>query len=177
MALLLPGGFHPSLARRGGRRWQNAPIDALLSPREPRRAQRQAERRSACRRGGTRRSGCCRSLLLVLVVGGTYGDIACFFSKMAVVTVGGAYAVLAYVAQDAVETYRWLTSAEMLTGLGLAETTPGPLILVLQFVGFLAGFHAATGPNGMAGALLGSLSSPSGPPSRPASPSSSSARP
>jgi chromate transporter len=70
-----------------------------------------------------------------------WGDIAVFFSKMAVVTFGGAYAVLAYVAQEAVENYRWLTAPEMLAGLGLAETTPGPLILVLQFVGFLAGYR------------------------------------
>jgi chromate transporter len=73
---------------------------------------------------------------------GVYGDIAWFFSKMAMVTFGGAYAVLAYVAQEAVEHYRWLTAPEMLAGLGLAETTPGPLILVLQFVGFLAGYRA-----------------------------------
>ena len=80
--------------------------------------------------------------VLLGTVGGTYADIAWFFSKMAVVTVGGAYAVLAYVAQDAVQSYQWLSAQEMLAGLGLAETTPGPLILVLQFVGFLAGFRA-----------------------------------
>jgi chromate transporter len=60
-----------------------------------------------------------------------------FFSKAAVVTFGGAYAVLPYVAQQAVDTYQWLAPGEMLDGLGLAETTPGPLILVLQFVGFV----------------------------------------
>jgi chromate transporter len=70
-----------------------------------------------------------------------WGDIAFFFSKMAVVTFGGAYAVLAYVAQEAVEKYQWLTAADMLAGLGLAETTPGPLILVLQFVAFLAAWN------------------------------------
>ncbi|MCM0754027.1 chromate efflux transporter [Desulfovibrio aminophilus] len=68
----------------------------------------------------------------------TYTRIGVFFSKMAVVTFGGAYAVLAYVAQQAVENYHWLTSAEMLHGLALAETTPGPLILVLQYVAFVA---------------------------------------
>jgi chromate transporter len=83
-----------------------------------------------------------------------WGDIAWFFSKMAVVTFGGAYAVLAYVAQEAVEHYRWLTAPEMLAGLGLAETTPGPLILVLQFVGFLAGYREAGVAGGFAGALL-----------------------
>lgn len=71
--------------------------------------------------------------------GGVLGDVAVFFSKLAVVTFGGAYAVLAYAAQGAVGTYGWLTPGQMLDGLGLAETTPGPLILVLQFVGFLAG--------------------------------------
>jgi chromate transporter len=72
---------------------------------------------------------------------GAFGAIGLFFAKMAVVTFGGAYAVLAYVAQQAVEVYGWLGPAEMLDGLGLAETTPGPLILVNQFVGFLAGFR------------------------------------
>ncbi|MGO4715297.1 chromate efflux transporter [Bradyrhizobium sp. 2TAF24] len=67
--------------------------------------------------------------------------IAVFFSKMAAVTFGGAYAVLAYVAQQAVEHYHWLQPREMLDGLGMAETTPGPLIMVLQFVGFMAAFR------------------------------------
>ncbi len=87
---------------------------------------------------------------------GTYADVAWFFSKMAVVTVGGAYAVLAYVAQDAVHTYHWLAPPEMLAGLGLAETTPGPLILVLQFVGFLAGYRAPGGLTGIAGGVVAS---------------------
>ncbi|MGK7864984.1 chromate efflux transporter [Falsiroseomonas sp. E2-1-a4] len=82
--------------------------------------------------------------LLIGTVGGVFADIAWFFSVMAVVTVGGAYAVLAYVAQEAVQGYGWLTADQMLVGLGLAETTPGPLILVLQFVGFLGG-HGAGG--------------------------------
>lgn len=64
-----------------------------------------------------------------------------FFSKAAVVTFGGAYAVLAYVAQRAVESYGWLKPGEMLDGLGLAETTPGPLILVVEFVGFLGAYR------------------------------------
>ena len=86
---------------------------------------------------------------LLHVHGGVFGDVAMFFSKMALVTFGGAYAVLAWVAQEAVEVQGWLTAGQMLDGLGLAETTPGPLILVLQFVGFLAGF----GAHGMAGAI------------------------
>ncbi len=84
--------------------------------------------------------------------------IGLFFSKLAVVTFGGAYAVLAYMAQQAVETNGWLGAGEMADGLGLAETTPGPLILVTQFVGFLAGWrHAGVlGPlaGGLAGAVL-----------------------
>ncbi|MGG5819848.1 chromate efflux transporter [Falsiroseomonas sp. HW251] len=90
----------------------------------------------------------------MLAGSGVFGDIAWFFSKMAVVTFGGAYAVLAYVAQEAVEHYRWLSATEMLAGLGLAETTPGPLILVLQFVGFLAGYRDAGVAGGFAGGLL-----------------------
>ena len=67
---------------------------------------------------------------------------AVFFSKAAVVTFGGAYAVLAYVSQQAVEAYGWLSADAMLTGLGLAETTPGPLILVLVFAGFMGAFQS-----------------------------------
>ncbi len=67
-------------------------------------------------------------------------EIAAFFSKLAVVTFGGAYAVLAYMAQDVVVLKGWLTADQMMDGLGLAETTPGPLILVTEFVGFLAGY-------------------------------------
>ena len=80
-------------------------------------------------------------ILIFLGSKSVYFEQAIFFSKAAVVTFGGAYAVLAYVAQQAVENYGWLTPGEMLDGLGLAETTPGPLILVLPFVGFLAAFR------------------------------------
>ncbi len=83
-------------------------------------------------------------------------QIAWFFSKLAVVTFGGAYAVLAYMAQDVVQSYRWLSAGEMLDGLGLAETTPGPLILVTEFVGFLAA-HRHGGGNAWAMGLLGAL--------------------
>ncbi|HKX79123.1 MAG TPA: chromate efflux transporter [Novosphingobium sp.] len=69
-------------------------------------------------------------------------DIGAFFSQLAVVTFGGAYAVLAYMAQEAVQGYGWLSAGEMADGLGLAETTPGPLIMVTQYVGFLAAFRA-----------------------------------
>jgi chromate transporter len=81
-----------------------------------------------------------------------------FFSKMAVVTFGGAYAVLAYVAQAAVGTYGWLEPGEMLDGLGMAETTPGPLIMVTQFVGFMGAFREpGTLPPLLAGTLGGLL--------------------
>jgi chromate transporter len=73
--------------------------------------------------------------------GDVFTHIGLFFSKMAVVTFGGAYAVLAYMAQQAVENYGWLNPGEMLDGLGMAETTPGPLIMVVQFVGFLAAYR------------------------------------
>lgn len=81
------------------------------------------------------------ALLLFAGPGSVFTDIAVFFSQMAVVTFGGAYAVLAYVAQEAVGTHGWLRPDEMLDGLGMAETTPGPLIMVLQFVGFLGAFR------------------------------------
>lgn len=83
------------------------------------------------------------------------GSIGWFFSKLAVVTFGGTYAVLAYMAQDVVANYGWLDAREMMDGLGLAETTPGPLILVTEFVGFLAAFHHGGEPAwaiGMVGA-------------------------
>jgi chromate transporter len=88
---------------------------------------------------------------------GTFADISLFFSKMAVVTFGGAYAVLAYVAQAAVENYGWLRPGEMLDGLGLAETTPGPLIMVTQFVGFLGAYRSPEGLPPLLAATLGGL--------------------
>lgn len=96
-------------------------------------------------------------VLLVLIFGrnSVYPGIAAFFSEMAVVTFGGAYAVLAYVAQAAVYDLHWLKPGEMLDGLALAETTPGPLILVLTFVGFLAGFRDPGGIPPLAGGLIG----------------------
>jgi chromate transporter len=86
-----------------------------------------------------------------------FSQIAVFFSKMAMVTFGGAYAVLAYVAQQAVEHYRWLGAGEMLDGLGMAETTPGPLIMVLQFVGFMAAFRDPGDLSPMLAGTLGGL--------------------
>lgn len=155
MGYLAPGAF---VHGGHGAAKHDAPalIDAALAA-DPGRPARLA--------AGARRAGLAALVLwlapvaaLVGAAGGTYADVATFFSKMAVVTVGGAYAVLAYVAQDAVQAYGWLAAPEMLTGLGLAETTPGPLVLVLQFVGFLAGYrapHALSGlPGGMAASAL-----------------------
>lgn len=81
-------------------------------------------------------------------------DLGIFFSKLAVVTFGGAYAVLAYMGQDVVNQFGWLSAGEMMDGLGLAETTPGPLILVTEFVGFLAAFREGGFALGVLGALV-----------------------
>jgi chromate transporter len=97
------------------------------------------------------------ALWLLLGSGDVFTEIAVFFSKMAVVTFGGAYAVLAYVAQEAVESYGWLAPGEMLDGLGMAETTPGPLIMVLQFVGFMGAFRNAGALSPMLAGTLGGL--------------------
>ncbi|MBZ9992360.1 chromate efflux transporter [Mesorhizobium sp. BH1-1-4] len=99
-------------------------------------------------------------VLLISALTGTssvWTQIGGFFSLMAVVTFGGAYAVLAYVAQAAVESFGWLAPGEMVDGLGLAETTPGPLILVLQFVGFLAAFRHAGSLDPLLDGSLGAL--------------------
>jgi chromate transporter len=98
------------------------------------------------------------ALLIALGANDVFSLIATFFSTMAMVTFGGAYAVLAYVAQQAVENYGWLNPREMLDGLGMAETTPGPLIMVLQFVGFLAAYRdPGSLPPLLAGTLGGLL--------------------
>jgi len=117
-------------------------------------------------RPGTRYAALICLLLWGLCVGGlfillggenVYTQIATFFSRMAVVTFGGAYAVLAYVAQQGVDHYQWLQPGEMLDGLALAETTPGPLILVTQFVGFLAAYRESGVEPRLLGATAGAL--------------------
>ena len=97
--------------------------------------------------------------LLVLAVGPEHvlSRQAAFFSRVAVVTFGGAYAVLSYVARQAVEMFGWLSPGEMLDGLGLAETTPGPLIMVVQFVGFLGAFRNPGSFDPMVAGVLGSV--------------------
>lgn len=101
--------------------------------------------------------------LPLLAIRATLGDthvlmqIGLFFSQLAVVTFGGAYAVLAYMAQQAVQGFGWLNAGEMADGLGLAETTPGPLILVTQFVGFLAAYRDAVPFTPLIAGVLGAL--------------------
>ncbi len=152
----LIGGLAPAAFIDGGhgRAQQGMPaaIDAALEA-DPLRAGRFA--RDGRRAGLVILAGWLVSVAL-LQGRGVFGDVAWFFAKMAVVTFGGAYAVLAYVAQEAVDGYGWLSAAEMLSGLGLAETTPGPLILVLQFVGFLAGFRAPGSLTGLASGIAAS---------------------
>ncbi|EJC80098.1 chromate transporter, chromate ion transporter family [Rhizobium leguminosarum bv. trifolii WSM2297] len=89
--------------------------------------------------------------------GNVLTEIGLFFSKMAVVTFGGAYAVLAYVAQEAVQHFGWLKPGEMLDGLGMAETTPGPLIMVVQFVGFMGAYRDPGALNPMLAATLAAM--------------------
>ncbi|HEV7438377.1 MAG TPA: chromate transporter, partial [Methylobacterium sp.] len=96
-------------------------------------------------------------VLALLGPGDVFAQIALFFSQMAMVTFGGAYAVLAYVAQQAVDHYGWLKPGEMLDGLGMAETTPGPLIMVTQFVGFLAAYRSPGSLPPLVAATLGGL--------------------
>lgn len=119
---------------------------------------------------GAARAGALRAGLVALVLwllpvgaltwlapGSVFTDIAGYFSKLAVLTFGGAYAVLAWVAQEAVGTYGWLRPGEMLDGLGMAETTPGPLIMVLQFVGFMGAFREAGWAMPLLAGTLGGL--------------------
>jgi chromate transporter len=96
-------------------------------------------------------------LLALLGPDNVFSEIALFFSQMAVVTFGGAYAVLAYVAQEAVDKFDWLRPGEMLDGLGMAETTPGPLIMVTQFVGFMGASRQAAGMDPMLAGTLGGI--------------------
>lgn len=86
---------------------------------------------------------------------GTFVQIGWFFTKVALVTFGGAYAVLPYVAQNAIDNFNWLTPVQMIDGLALGETTPGPLIKIVAFVGFLGAWH--TTDLGIAGAVLGAF--------------------
>lgn len=95
--------------------------------------------------------------MMVFDTNSVFIDIGTFFSKMAVVTFGGAYAVLAYVAQEAVQSFGWLQPGEMLNGLGLAETTPGPLILVTEFVGYMAAYRNPGSFDALTAGTLGAV--------------------
>lgn len=97
-------------------------------------------------------------ILIILALGtdNVFSQIALFFSQAAVVTFGGAYSVLAFIAQQAVDVYGWLAPGEMLDGLGMAETTPGPLVQVTQFVGFMGAYRQG-GINPIAAGVLGSI--------------------
>ena len=97
------------------------------------------------------------ALAMFLGGGNIYVQEGLFFSKMAVVTFGGAYAVLAYVAQQAVDTHGWLAPGEMLDGLGMAETTPGPLIMIVQFVGFMGAYRNPGSLDPMLAGTLGAM--------------------
>jgi chromate transporter len=146
-------GHGPAKAKRS-----DAVIDSLLGEQLPEHAKPSILR-------SLRVSAVWLALWLIPVAGllwafggsNVFSQIAIFFSKMAMVTFGGAYAVLAYVAQQAVEHYNWLKPGEMLDGLGMAETTPGPLIMVLQFVGFMAAFRDPGGLSPMLAGTLGGL--------------------
>jgi chromate transporter len=153
-AALLGFVFRETFAAGGARAGDDQPeaaLDAALAA-DPTRPVRMAK--------AARRAGLAMIVAWLFPVGllwahgGVLGDVAVFFSKLAVVTFGGAYAVLAYAAQAAVQTYGWLTPGQMLDGLGLAETTPGPLILVLQHVGFMAGYGAGGVALGIAAAVV-----------------------
>ncbi len=97
--------------------------------------------------------------LTVIVTGpqSVFSQLALFFAFAAVITFGGAYALLAYIAQQAVDVYGWLTPDQMLDGLGMAETTPGPLIMVVQFVGFMAAFGQPSGLDPIVAGVVASM--------------------
>ena len=95
--------------------------------------------------------------LYYLLHGSAFATEAYFFTKAAFLTFGGAYSLLGYIAQAGVEQYHWLTSLQMMDGLGLAETTPGPLIMVVQFIGFLAGWNHSGSLRPFLGSVTGSL--------------------
>ena len=152
----------------GGRYWQNRFLviqghaiddDAVITDRMD------AQTRPSTRRAITVAIVCLLLWIAPLLIlwmayggGNTFTQIGLFFSRAAVVTFGGAYAVLAYIAQEAVQTYGWLQPGEMLDGLGMAETTPGPLIQVVQFVGFMGAYRHPGGlPPLLAGVLGGIL--------------------
>jgi chromate transporter len=154
----LPAGFTPTTAHGGQPGLGSAVIGDDTPP--PAHA-----RFSGPRLMGLAATGLALWLALMLVLvqhhgwQGTFTQMGWFFSKAALVTFGGAYAVLPYVVQNAVEGYQWLTAQQMIDGLALGETTPGPLIMIVAFVGFLGGWNqAALGPDWLwAAGVMGAL--------------------
>ncbi|VXC65473.1 chromate efflux transporter [Massilia sp. 9I] len=153
-----PGGGHPADRKHYG--------PALIDDDTPTPAHARFSLRGlvkACAVGIGLALGAWLLLALVYGVDGTLTRMGWFFTKAALMTFGGAYAVLPYVVQGAVEKYGWLSATQMIDGLALGETTPGPLIMIVAFVGFVGGWtHALFGPAalpfaGIAGALVASL--------------------
>ncbi len=156
-AKLLPGSF-PSPASTAGDLSSEYLVDRMLA--QGRLGHIQASTRRALRITLTWLVIWWLPVLAVIGVFGLNSVLAhegIFFSQAAMVTFGGAYAVLAYVAQRAVEGFQWVTPGQMLDGLALAETTPGPLIMVVQFVGFLAAYQHQTGMSPLAAGIAGSI--------------------
>jgi chromate transporter len=147
------GNSHGSARDDGG---APALIDAMFARETPEHV-RPSARRSliAASIGSVVWLGPLYLLMLAFGAHSVFARVGLFNAKMAVVTFGGAYAVLAYMAQQAVEYYHWLKPGEMLVGLGFAETTPGPLISVVQFVGFVAAFRAPTALDPVTAGFLG----------------------
>jgi chromate transporter len=157
LARLVPGAFAERKRGAGVEEGPPAVVDAMIESGRARHTRPDARRLFLVTFGFGALWLAPVALLWALLGGSVFAQIGFFFSKMAVVTFGGAYAVLAYVAQQAVETYGWLGPGEMLDGLGLAETTPGPLILVLEFVGFVAAYREAGALEPMLAGLLGAV--------------------
>ena len=151
--LPMPGGAHGTAGKQSGE--SDAVVDAMFARGSPEHVRPSFVRfAKAAAMGALVWLGPLAILLAALGPNNVFTAIAAFNSKMAVVTFGGAYAVLAYMAQQAVDHYHWLKPGEMLVGLGFAETTPGPLICVVQFVGFIAAFRQ---PGALDPALAGVL--------------------
>jgi chromate transporter len=163
-AIVIGAGLLGFLA---GQVWPGAfASSGTLAAEEPTPASEQSRERTAEARGSWRRAAAIASAGVLawgaplLVLGSVRGWSSLhvlqyrFFTQAAFVTFGGAYAVLAYVTQAAVQSYHWITQAQAIDGLGLAETTPGPLIMVLQFVGFMSGWNRPEGMGRLASASL-----------------------
>jgi chromate transporter len=150
--------FKPMAGHGAGRGGEAGLIDAAFADGLPEHVRPSAARFAAIALlGGLVWLGPLAVLLAWLGPANVFTAITAFNSKMAVVTFGGAYALLAYMAQQAVEHFHWLKPGEMLVGLGFAETTPGPLISVVQFVGYMAAFRAPGALNPVVAGTLGGV--------------------